>query len=227
MDTLPFELKKLIFTFSLNPKELRLVSKEFYYISKLDSTKAEWILKRAGKDKALDKETLQSFPWISNARILTLLVQKNSNFTVDHYFSLRMSASEGYVESAETIVDRGGDVHALRNHSLHLATYNGHLQLVKFLVEKGADIHSMQNYALRWASYQGHVEIVAYLIEKGANVFALDNNALFLASYQFTKQRESKYLQIMRLLLLNGCDPDVIDSLREREYSIPFVIVKN
>ena len=225
MNALPSELKRQIFIYSHNPQDLRLVSKEFYGISKMDSTKAHWILLKGGKDGALDKSTLKIFPWITNARILTILVKNNSNFSVDDYFSLRMSASLGYMESAEMIIERGGDISALRDHALHLSCYNGHLNMVKLLIEKGSNIHSMQNYSLRWACYQGHEDIAKLLIENGANVRALENHALFLSAYQFTKSRDRKYLRCMRLLLLNGADPDVVDSLRERDYKIPYVIV--
>ena len=224
MTRLPLELKRLLFIYSLNPQDLRLVSKEFYGISKMDSTKAHWILEKCGKDAALDKSTMKIFPWITNARILTILVKNNSNFSVDDYFSLRMSASLGYMESAEMIIERGGDITALRDHALHLSCYNGHMNMVRLLIEKGSNIHSMQNYSLRWACYQGHEDIAKLLIENGANVTALENHALFLSAYQYTKSNDAKYLRVMKLLLVNGADPDVIDSLRERDCQIPFVV---
>eukprot|EP00834_Sanchytrium_tribonematis_P001293 NODE_30_length_37342_cov_0.449507.p20 type:complete len:225 gc:universal NODE_30_length_37342_cov_0.449507:19180-18506(-) len=224
MKKFPFELKRLVFIYSLNPEDLRLVSKDFYSISKMDSTKAHWILQKVGKERALDKPTLKNHPLITNGRVLSILVKNNSNFSVDDYFSLRFSASMGYMESVEMIVKRGADVNAMRNHALHLACYNGQYEVVLLLTKHGANIHSMQNYCLRWACYQGHVDIVNFLISQGANVNALDNHALFLSTYQYVKQKDEKYLQVIKKLLQNGADADVIDSLRERDYKVPFVI---
>lgn len=85
----------------------------------------------------------------------------------------------GFLESVETLVDKGADVNVqagVYGNALIAASASGHTEIVQLLVEKGATINShgdvYDTTALVAASFEGHIEIVQLLVHGGTNIDA-------------------------------------------------------
>ena len=91
------------------------------------------------------------------------------------------------------------------------AAWHGHLDIVKFLLEMGADIHAERERALEEASAYGHADVVSFLLKSGADVHANNDEALLAAS----RNRSKRSLDIVKLLLENGANPNTNAALKD------------
>jgi len=90
-------------------------------------------------------------------------------------------AREGDILSAETILDKGGNIDAADEEGrrpLHEAAFFGQEEMVRFLLANGAvmdaPIHPFGYTALWFAVAQGHESLAKCLIEKGARLTVSD-----------------------------------------------------
>jgi len=83
---------------------------------------------------------------------------------------LHFAASNGRLEVACYLLDRGADIHTKDERggtALWLACHSGHVGMVELLVSRGADptkTNSVGDTLLIEAAVQGHVEAVRYLL---------------------------------------------------------------
>jgi len=98
--------------------------------------------------------------------------------------ALVYAATNGRIEAAQYLVDRGADVNgfAYQTTALHRATWKGHAGMVEWLLDRGVSIdtrgwlggHVQGGTALHIAANSGHLELARILVARGANVTARD-----------------------------------------------------
>ena len=108
---------------------------------------------------------------------------------------LLSAARFGSLDLARHALEKGSNIHTLRDYALRLAAENGDLEMVKFLVDKGANIHAEDDEALDFAAQYGNLEMVKYLVEHGADVHAQDDSALAWAIEEGYKDVEEYLLK--------------------------------
>lgn len=100
--------------------------------------------------------------------------------SADGWTPLHLASFFGHVDSVETLLGRGADVHArstngLANHPLHAAAAGGHTEVCKLLIAHGADPNSTQAGGftpLHAAADNGNRELVQLLLSAGARTDA-------------------------------------------------------
>jgi rRNA-processing protein FCF1 len=96
--------------------------------------------------------------------------------------------SNDLFKQIKELIEKGANIHTIREYALRHVAYYGHLEIVKYLVEKGANIHALGDAPLRWSAENGHLEIVKYLVENGADIhvnndYALKNSSVRVKNY--------------------------------------------
>ncbi len=111
-----------------------------------------------------------------------------------HYPWLAWASMNGYVDSAELLIDAGADLYLnvvytatetltdkdsagfTANVPLRLAAYNGHIEVVKLIIAKDKntinyifDTKTSYESSLFGAAWGGHLDIVKLLLDNGAN----------------------------------------------------------
>ncbi len=73
------------------------------------------------------------------------------------------AAANGDMQTVQTLLAAGADVHAKDDYALHYAAYHGHAETVQVLLASGADVHAQNDWSLWWATLNGHTETVQVL----------------------------------------------------------------
>lgn len=137
---------------------------------------------------------------------------------------LYMAAKNGYFDAVKLLVSRGCNINLLsvKDETPLMAAVKCDLNVVKYLCENGADVNKKScsgETALYKACCAGNITVVKWLLKYGADVNIQTNNAhhttghtpLMAAlpssySIQYRNKRKSDALNIVRLLISNGCD---------------------
>jgi ankyrin repeat protein len=111
--------------------------------------------------------------------------------------ALQFAAREGHIEAAKVLIEAGADINQVnpgdKSTPLVTAIINGHFDLAKFMIEKGASPHL--------AASNGVTPLFAVVNTYWAPKSLYPNPK----SYQ---QTETSYLELMKLLLDKGADPN-------------------
>ena len=154
--------------------------------------------------------------------IMRLLLDHGANFTASDKSgntALHFVVSEGHLEAARMLLERGADVNSKNNEGLtplqraSQGLRRRYLDIMRLLLDHGADLAARDNSGntvLHFSASEGHLEAARMLLERGANVDSQNDKGLT------PLQRASQgmwrgYLDIIRLLLdhganLTGCD---------------------
>ena len=128
-------------------------------------------------------------------------------------YELLRAATEGNVETAKSLIDKGADVNTQNTLGwtpLHAAIWNSRQQMVEMLIENKADINKTNHKgeaSLYFAAEKGQRSIVEMLIANGADINIVSNenkNALTIA-------REKGHNSIADFLTQNGATEPVIE----------------
>ncbi|KAI1266477.1 hypothetical protein F5Y18DRAFT_359147 [Xylariaceae sp. FL1019] len=92
--------------------------------------------------------------------------------------------------------------------ALTAAAYDGTIDIVKMLLDAGANVNSPDGYALQAAAAQGHYVVVEELLRRHADVDALTTREDFTAGTALQAACEASRVDIVRLLLEHGADPN-------------------
>lgn len=141
------------------------------------------------------------------------------HFANDH--ALRLSASRGYSEMVNLLLDNKADATAGDNafilSALEEAAKNGHTRIVKILL--GHNVNIKKTLALQYSAQSGHVEIVTMLLKSGAGLHA-NNDAALLCGVN------GGHFEIVSILLEAGANVNVCDgaSLRSSIEKVNFAL---
>ena len=126
---------------------------------------------------------------------------------------LMVAVAYNKVDIAKYIIDKGADVNQVTtgegNSALQYAGKVGNEELIEMLLEAGATGNKENDAALVCAASKGNFEMVRSLLDVRANVNSRRENgytALRLA-------RGPRKLDIMKLLLEKGADPNIKDEV--------------
>ncbi len=142
---------------------------------------------------------------------------------------LHIAVIGGNLRIVNVLINAGAEVNATdqlkRLTPLHYAAFHNHPKIMLFLLSRRAD-HSMVdsegNQPLHFAAANGCYSIVDILLQHLANPDCLNKNwqtPLHLAAYggsrrdlfPYASQKKSDYLDVTRLLLLQGATPGIKD----------------
>ena len=128
--------------------------------------------------------------------------------------AILQAAFDGKLDAAQALVSKGTSVDTVdaeKRTPLMWAAFNGHTPVVRYLLEKGATLDAKDENgrtALLYASSGPFAETVELLLEKGAEVNVQGELEGFTAL--MTAAAEGQ-LEVVRLLLAHGADPDLKD----------------
>ena len=91
------------------------------------------------------------------------------------------SCKIGFLKGVEVSLEKGANVHCVREQPLCLSSSYGYIEIVKLLLDKGADIHVDNDYPLVYSSKYGKTDVVKLLLDRGANVHAQNDKSLKMA----------------------------------------------
>jgi uncharacterized protein len=109
---------------------------------------------------------------------------------------LMYAARQGNFEAVQSLVNNGANLNALsgdKSTALLLATINGHFDIAKFLVDRGADVNL--------ASMDGAMPLYAVVNTQWARKSFYPQPS--------TKYEKTPYLELMKVMLEHGADPNV------------------
>lgn len=143
---------------------------------------------------------------------------------------LCLAASHGHVKTAAVLLSHGAVVnnrHAKHDqmNPLHIAARKGNLKLVKLLIAEGAEIDAESGdgrtalyYALDWlySPDTAHLKIAHALLKAGAQLKAMRGAEKAF----FIKGIERKNLELTKLLLTHGLDPNDFKGYYLSDYPI-------
>jgi len=155
--------------------------------------------------------------------IVKLLIARGANVNAKTQYGqtpLHYAAQTGHKDVVEFLIDNGADVNVEATNKLkplHYAARSYHGDVVKLLIDKGTNI-SKDDSLFYYACIYGHRDLAELLIKKGADVNprAWDRGPLLLETvwnaYTHAEQPDiPRLLDILRLLLDNGADPNAKD----------------
>jgi ankyrin repeat protein len=131
---------------------------------------------------------------------------------------LYIAAKEGHLAVVQLLLAKGASIDAAAEDGctpLWIAAFYGHAEVVALLLEQGAAVegkHKDSVTPLAVAAQRGHLEVVRQLLQKGAVVDAKDNDGItpLARAAQNGDGLLATHLEVMRLLVANGADPDTL-----------------
>jgi ankyrin repeat protein len=111
--------------------------------------------------------------------------------TEDGWTALHLASSEGHLDIAKLLIDRGANVDSRNDEQetpLALASSFGHLDIARFLIESGAAVSAPDkegNTPFHMAANKGHLDVTKFLLECGIDVDIRNGDgetSLYLAS---------------------------------------------
>ncbi|KAN0137681.1 Ankyrin repeat-containing domain protein [Lactarius tabidus] len=135
---------------------------------------------------------------------------------------LHFAASEGHIEVARMLLERGADVNFKNDEGLaplqraSQVPQEGKSVVMRLLLDYGAnaDLYDKRrNTPLHFAASEGHLEVARMLLERGADVNSKNDEGLTPLQRASQIQQEGKS-DIMRLLLDYGANANVYDKRR-------------
>ena len=134
---------------------------------------------------------------------------------------LHFAADEGQIAISRLLLEKGASCDPGDNDGvtpLHLAAKNGHEDMVALLIEKGAKPGTAKTSSgrkpLHAAACMGHLKIVGLLLAAGADIDARDGHGW--TGLHWAVMRKENTPEMVRLLLAQGADPTLQDSLMGR-----------
>jgi cytohesin len=180
----------------------------------------ELLISKGAVIDARDKNALKALPLAAMAdstdivkRINYLRYAREVNAKdKDGWTPLHYAARSGHKDVVLLLIDHGADVNAEapdKSKPLDHATWSDHQDVVKLLIDKGTNISKDDNL-LYWSCMYGYRDLAELLIKKGADVNSKAwPNAPSLEAVWNTPS--SKQLDILKLLLDNGANPNAKD----------------
>ncbi len=114
-------------------------------------------------------------PDLMKRTLANSLLSQGVDVNTRNHVLLRWAAEHGYLDIVTACVQKGSDLHVMKDEPLIRASVNNHLEVVDFLLESGADLHAKDDCALRLAAGQS-LTMVKQLLEKGADPLAKQNS---------------------------------------------------
>jgi ankyrin repeat protein len=150
--------------------------------------------------------------------MVKLLIAGGANVNAKSQYGqtpLHYAARNGHKDVVLFLIDNGADVNVEatdESKPLDYAARSDHKDVVKLLVDKGTNVSKDDNL-LYCACMYGHRELAELLIKKGADVNskAWDSAPSLEAVWNLSSSREPDLLDILKLLLDNGADPNAKD----------------
>lgn len=132
-----------------------------------------------------------------------------------------IAAKAGRLDVVERLIDAGADIDKQDQICLNPFLWgciSGNLELVKLAVERGADLERTTRFygkGIHPASEKGHLEVVRYLTEQTDINLNHTNLCGWTPLLEAILLRDGGPVQqeIVRLLLVNGADPTMVDEL--------------
>jgi cytohesin len=180
----------------------------------------ELLISKGAVIDARDKNALKALPLAAMAgstdivkRINYLRYAREVNAKdKDGWTPLHYAARSGQKDVVLLLIDHGADVNAEapdKSKPLDHATWSDRQDVVKLLIDKGTNISKDDNL-LYWSCMYGYRDLAELLIKKGADVNSKAwPNAPSLEAVWNTPS--SRQLDILKLLLDNGADPNAKD----------------
>jgi len=180
----------------------------------------ELLISKGAVIDARDKNALKALPLAAMAgytdivkRFTYLRYAREVNAKdKDGWTPLHYAARSGHQDVVLLLIDNGADVNAEapdKSKPLDHATWSDHKDVVKLLIDKGTNIPKDDNL-LYWSCMYGYRDLADLLIKKGADVNSKAwPNAPSLEAVWNTPS--SRQLDILKLLLDNGADPNAKD----------------
>jgi ankyrin repeat protein len=131
---------------------------------------------------------------------------------------LYIAAKEGHLAVVRLLLAKGASIDAAAEDGctpLWIAAFYGRAAVVALLLEQGAAVegkHQDGVTPLAVASQQGHIEVARQLLHKGAVVDAKDKDGItpLARAAQNRDGLLAAHLEVMRLLIAKGADPDTL-----------------
>jgi len=112
--------------------------------------------------------------------------------------NLEIAVDKGNIKGVKRLLDKGANIHIIKDYPLRHFSYKGNLEMVKYLIERGADINAFNGESIIIASSNGYLDIVKYLVENGADIHEQSDQALTYAI-------QKNHLDIVKYLIGVGC----------------------
>lgn len=120
--------------------------------------------------------------------------------------ALWRAVSNGRLEAAGLILERGGQLGRSNQTLLSLAAERGHARMAAYLLDQGwSDIETDGPVALDYAAMNSQADVVRLLLERGVNSNSCDGRPLKWGASR-------AHAEVLALLLSHGADPNVRDA---------------
>ncbi len=163
-----------------------------------------------------------------NPQIAELLIQAGVDLNTQNkrgMTALGDACGRGKGAFVTLLIEAGADIHGGRIPPLENAAGNGKESVVRQLLEGGANVNYCNKTggtALMAAARKGRINSIKELLEQGADINAIDGQGrtALIWTVDYNGRRESKALEITKLLLATGGNQNIADKRGDTALSI-------